>query len=514
MNKQKKAKNAILNKFQSLFYPQKVAIIGASKNPVGGIKYYRALKTSGFLSQKNNSEGETSKMGGNQSLEVRKNHNNTNKVFLINPKFAEEGLFGKEVYPTIQDPDIPKPVDLVIIAVPAKIVPDVLMECHQYAKFAVIYTSGFGESGNEGLEEKLRETIYQIDTRVVGPNCLGILNPYSKLSVFPNWDMNKGTISYISQSGGTMARLYIYLGSQNIGFRNAVSIGNAYDISITEIMEYFYHDEKTHMIALYLESISNGREFYEVTKKISQKKPIVLLKGGQTDRGKSASFSHTGGMAGSFKIWEAMAKQNGIMTVDHFELFADLVQVVNIRPIPPKNLNVAILAAGGGIGVELTDNFENAGLNVIELKEETQNALAKHFPSVNTNFKNPIDLGEYGYVPSLFAKAMKIVLNDETVGSVVFVREPERFPIISKNIGIEDPGKQTTRSIQRILRRVDKPVFCNPSANSVSVEAFQMRKDFQDKMIAAKIPVINIFKNIPEIIKQLYRYGKFLDNYP
>ncbi len=489
--------NPILEEFRPLFYPKSVAIIGVNKNPAGGLKYYRALSGDGYLPSEKYPENE---------------YNRNNKIYLINPKYADEGLFGLEVYSSLDDKRIKKPVDLVIIAVSAKHVPEALEQCNGKAKFAVIYTSGFREAGEEELDIKLRDTIARIDTRVIGPNCLGVINPYSGLSVFPGWLMFKGGVSYISQSGGTMARLFLYNSTIGIGFNNVVSIGNAYDITINELLKYFQDDDMTEVVALYLESIDNGREFFKITRQLSKQKPIVLFKGGQTDTGNQATFSHTGGLAGSYKSWQALAKQNGIMLVDHFELFADMVQVATIQPIPPKNLNVCILAAGGGIGVEFTDNFVKAGLKVPELSQKTQEELAKSFPPVNTNFKNPCDLGEYGYVPTLFAKAMKIVLADPNIGSVVFVREPERFPILSANLGIEDPSKLTIDSLKRVLKRADKPVFCNPSPNKDTKESYALRKEFKDAMVAAGIPVIDYFINIPEIIKQLYNYGKFLNS--
>ena len=474
-----------MNDFTPLFHPKSVAIIGAGKNPVGGIKYYRALKISGYI-----------KNGG--------------KVYLINPKFTE--LLDQPVFPTIQDERLPKPIDLAIIAVKARLVPDALAQCHNYAKFAVIYTSGFGEAGNMELDKKLKETIAAVDTQIIGPNCIGIINTTSKLTVFPGWNFKKGGLSYIAQSGGTMARLYLMGISMGIGFNSSVAIGNAYGIQPLDLMKYFVEDEEhpTNVIALYLETIQNGRAFMDFAKKTTPHTPVVLFKGGQTNQTMDATFSHTGGLGGSYEIWKAMCKQTGILLADNFELFMDLVQVASIRPIPPKNLNVCILVAGGGIGVEFADNFIRSGLDLAEISQKTKDKLAQIFPAVNTSFTNPIDLGEYGYIPEYFAKAMEIVLQEENIGSIVFVREPERFPFISKNFGLKDSQKETIKSLSALLKNTNIPVFCNPSANEDSEESYHLRKDFQDKMIAAKIPIINNFRNIPTIIQQFYIYGKFI----
>jgi acetyltransferase len=473
--------------FSPLFSPKTIAIVGASKNKIGGSKFYFAQKSSGFI-----------KDGG--------------KVYLINPKFTE--LFGERVYPSILDPDLPKPIDLVIIAVPARFVSQIVKECHTVAKFGIIYTSGFGEAFNTILEKELKDSLSHVDTRFIGPNCLGVLNPYAKLMIYPEWGHYKGNISYISQSGGTMARLYLMLGSIGLGFSNVVSIGNSYDIQVTELMHYFGAEPKTTTIALYLESLSNGREFMQLARKITPEKPIVLWKGGQSARGVLATISHTGGLAGSYTIWEAMCRQSGILLADHFELFMDMVQVANIQPLLPKSLNVAVLVAGGGIGVEFTDRFEQEGLTVPELASETVKKLEQIFPGVNTSFKNPVDLGEYGYNPPYFAQALEIVLDDPNIDSVVFVREPERFKIIGQMLGIADTQATTIQTIWEVVQNSTsgKPIYCNSSQNKDSEEAYSVRHDFQIKMVEAGIPVINIMSNIPKIIRQFYYYGQFLNS--
>jgi acyl-CoA synthetase (NDP forming) len=464
-----------------IFSPRSIAIIGASHNKIGGSKYYLANKTSGYVE-------------------------NGGKIYLINPKL--ETLFGEVVYPSLQDERIPKPVDLVIIAVPARHVPQIILECHNQALFGVIYSSGFGEAGNLELESQLVHAVSQVNTRFIGPNGLGILNPYHNLTIYPDWEHFTGGISYIAQSGGTMARLYLMLGSIGIGFRKVVSIGNAIDIKITDLLRCFASDPKTNTIALYLESVPNGREFFELARKITEYKPIILWKGGQTPRGINATLSHTGGLAGKFKIWEAMCKQAGIILADHFELFMDLNQIMAIRPVLPKSLDVAVYVAGGGIGVEFTDVCEKEGINIVDLSPSTIEKLSQIFPRVNTNFNNPIDTGEMGYDPSLFAKGFEAVLQDPNVDSVIFVREPERFEIISGLLGIPDAQKATVDYIQDLTAKYQKPVFCNLSKNEEGETSYQVQYAFKKELIQIGVPVIDIITNIPKIIKELHKFWK------
>lgn len=470
--------------FTPLFYPKTVAIIGASENKVGGSKYYFALKDSGYLAA-----------GG--------------KVFFINPKIKE--LFGLPVYPHLNDLPVPKPIDLVIISVPAKFVPGVIRQMNkENARFGVIFSSGFGESDNPDLDKELNAAIFGSTTRFIGPNCLGVVNPTGKMAIYPDWHMAAGPISYIAQSGGTMVRLCHFLTSWEIGFRHVLSIGNMADIQASELFPHYLKDSGTKVVALYLESIKNGNAFLTEVKKLSLQKPVVLWKGGQSQRGMKATMSHTGGLAGSFQVWKGMAQQYGVMVATYFEMFLDLVQVVTLRPIYPENLNVAIVVAGGGIGVEFTDLFENNGFKVPDLLPKTQQALGQIFPPINTNFKNPVDLGEYGYDPRLFAKAMEIILQDEQIGSVIFVREPDRFPVIAKVINVQDPQKQTIETLKTVVKNVKKPIFCNPSPNKDSIDAYQLRMDFQKAMFQANLPVINYIAHLPAILYQLYLYGKFL----
>ncbi len=469
-----------------LLHPKSVAIIGVSQNKIGGMKFFFANQASGFM-----------KNGGN--------------MYLINPKFKE--LYGQPVYPSLTDPAIPKPIDLTIISVPAEHVPSVVRQLNKsLTRFASIYTSGFGESDNESLDADLKDAIAHSDVRFLGPNCLGVLNPGHKLAIYPDWETEVGPISWAAQSGGMMGRLYHFIQSVGIGFRYALSIGNMYDLQPIDLFNHFAHDDKTKVIAFYLESIRDGREFMTAAARVTPQKPIILWKGGQTQRGVSATHSHTGGLAGSFEIWKAACRQSGIMMAHHFEQFADLAQVATLlHKIPPKSLNVAIVVAGGGIGVEFSDLFEHAGLSIPDLEPSTQQQLEAIFGNININFKNPVDLGEKGYDPHLFAKAMDVILQDKNVGCVVFVREPERFPVLGKLMGIQDPQKLTVETLTEIVQQSPKPIICTPSTNRDTPAAFALRHEFQKAMIKAGLPVINYVANIPHVLKELYLYGRYVE---
>jgi acyl-CoA synthetase (NDP forming) len=312
-------------------------------------------------------------------------------------------------------------------------------------------------------------------------------------------------------SGGNTGRLAGWMVSQGSGFSNVVSIGNSIDLTPTDFLDYFREDPKTKVIALYLESIPDGRRFIEAVKRTSSVKPIVMLKGGQSEVGIRAVKSHTGGLAGSIDIWKALAKQYGIIFTDNFELFQDALTCFSVDYHLPKNENVCVLVAGGGISVEIADTCIRNGLKVPPLSEETQKALGKIFPPINTNFTNPIDLGEYGYVPEFFAQALEIVAKDSNIETVLFVREAERFHIFAKTMGRNDMKQVTIDSISRVLKKVRKPMFCSTSPNVQEEIAHIARLEFKVSMLKENLPVIDFIPNMCKIIKQMIGYNRYLE---
>jgi acyl-CoA synthetase (NDP forming) len=466
-----------------LFYPKNIAVIGVSNNKVSGMKYVIALES--FVRD-----------GG--------------AVWPINPKYPE--LFGYKIYPSLFDPIIPN-IDLAIIAVPARFVPDVCRDCAKKGvKFAVIFSSGFSESGKLDLQKELEKAVSESKskTRFIGPNCLGIDNPFSNVHFYPGMESKKGNVSYLAQSGGTTARLMLYLGSQGIGFQHVVSAGNSVDLSATDFINYYREDPKTKVIALYLESIPNGREFIEAIKKTTPIKPIIIWKGGQTDVGAKAAASHTGGLAGSYQIWKALAKQYGVILASYFEEFAELVCAFSVDQPLPKDRNVGILVAGGGIGVEYTDLCIQYGLNIPPLTDNTIKRLAVQFADVNTSFTNPVDLGEYGYIPNYFAKALEIVASDPGLSTILFVKEAERFKIFEDILLVKDIEGMTIKTIGEALKEIKKPVICSSSPNDQRIKFYEARLNFKNKMIQNNIPVIDYIPNACVVINKLVEYNNYL----
>ncbi len=380
-----------------IFKPKSIAVIGVSRNPnkIGSI-LFKYLTESGL------------------------------PLYPINPHLEE--FMGYKAYPSVLE--VPEEIDLAIISVPAKAVPQVLEDCvKKGVKGVVIISSGFGETGPEGkkLEEKLKEIIKKGKTRVLGPNTLGIYIPSRKIDgIFTLRERSPrppaGMFAYISQSGAAGVAFMDYAAHYGIGISAFVGLGNKIDVTEAELMEYFAEDEETKAIALYLESIKDGKRFLEVAKRVTKKKPVVVLKGGRTKRGAVAAALHTGSLAGSDAVIEGAFKQAGIIRAYDEEEIIDFTKVLAYSK-PMFGPNVAIVTSGGGYGVIATDYIESTpekkgvGLKMAELTEETKQKLREILVPY-ASVKNPIDMTA-DVTDEQYDKTLEIVNEDPNVDGIL-----------------------------------------------------------------------------------------------
>lgn len=466
---------------KALFYPRNIAVIGVSHNKVSGIKYVKAHEVSGFP-------------GG---------------VYPINPKYPE--IDGRKIYPSLEADGVPD-IDVAIIAVPAPNVPEVIRDCHKKGvKFGIIFSSGFSDSGRDDLEQELRKAIAEGPTRIVGPNCLGVYNQESRESFFygRNYDL-LGNISFVSQSGGTTARLLVSLQSIGIGCHNVVSAGNMTDVSMADFLRYFKAEAKTKVIVLYMENVGNGRDFLAALGETTLVKPVIIWKGGQSDVGAVAAKSHTGGLAGSYQIWSAALRQHGAILAENFEEMRDFAATLSVNQTLPHGDHVAIVLSGGGIGVEFTDAMRKFGLEVPELATETQKKLSEFIPTINTSFRNPVDLGEYGYVPQYYGRALRIITEDPNVDAVLTVREPERSAWFEESLNIKDFDGQNLLAL-KVALEVGKPIFMNLSPNSDLPVDYALRYAFRKRLLQEiGIPTIDYTPHVGKLLLQLVAYSRYL----
>lgn len=479
--------------FEPLFYPKTMAVIGASTNPVGAVKYVKAHLDTGI------------------------------KIYPVNRNPEITKLEGLPVYRSVTDIDEVDHIDLAIIGVPKEHVAEVIEEFKSKpVSFAVIFTSGFKESGREDLEQEIRVKMSEVSTRFIGPNCLGIYHPKGKLAYFPGWqtgEMLAGNVAYISQSGGGTAKMNMFLLSRSVYSSKTISIGNAIDLKPQDFLPYFKEDPDTSVIGMYLESVTNGRVLMERLREITPVKPVVIWKGGQGDVGFKATASHTGELAGNFKMWQAMTKQTGTILAENFDVCADLLTLFSFHVPLLKSLRVAIVACGGGNAVETADIFEAGGFKIPELKNETKQKIAEFIPDINSSFTNPVDLGEYGYIPQYFADAVNIVANDDSIDVVIYIKESARFPMFSANFNMtsekyELSHLETLRELnERNALGRNIPILLNDPYISEDLDGFTARASFRDKLAKVGIPAFGRIDVLMRALLKMNEYRRFLDHF-
>ncbi len=408
---------------RKLLYPRTVAVVGASRNPrnVGGAIFRNFLRSS-FRGT----------------------------VFPVNPNAAS--IDGVLSYPSVLD--VPGDVDLAVIVVPAQMVLDVVEECGKKGIWGlVIISAGFGESGSEGKrrEKRLLEKVLSYGMRVIGPNCLGILNCHPDISLNATFSPNMppcGRISIGSQSGALGLALLDYAKSMSLGINAFVSIGNRMDISSNDLLEFWEDDDSTDIIALYMESFGNPRKFSRIARRVSRKKPVVAVKGGKSEVGARAATSHTGALAAAEVAVEAMFRQAGVIRVDKIEEMFNITKFLSSQPLP-RGPNVGILTNAGGPGVLAADACEDWGLKVPALSAATLGRLREFLPEAAA-LGNPVDMIASAPAES-FGKAMGIMLDDPGIDSLVVIYIP---PLVTR-------PEEVARSVREAMARYrgQKPVI-------------------------------------------------------
>jgi acetyl coenzyme A synthetase (ADP forming)-like protein len=359
-------------------------------------------------------------------------------IYPINPKADE--MMGLKCYPSVKD--IPGKVDLAVIVVPGKFVPSVISDCgSKNVRAAVVISGGFGETGAAGaqLERQMVEAAKKSGVRIVGPNCQGLNS--TSVGLCASWPLvtTKGPISVISQSGTVLAAIGCWAETDGIGVSKLVALGNKCDVDEIELLGYFGKDEATKVIGLYIEGTRDGRKFIEVARKVSENKPIVVLKSGRTVKGSEAAKSHTRSLAGLDKVFDAAFKKARVIRVNDADEMYDACKAFASMPLP-KGRNVAIVTSSGGAGIITTDACEELGLNVVELPTDLGATLKQNLPP-ECIIRNPLDLtgsaSSQGYdtVLSTFLASPNI----HSVIVIVGDPMPGISEVISKNTGHGKP---------------------------------------------------------------------------
>lgn len=343
-------------------------------------------------------------------------------VYPVNPKRAN--VLGVHAYPSVAD--VPVPIDLAIIATPARTVPGIIEECIQAgAKGAIVISAGFKEIGEEGaeLERQILEKARRAKMRIIGPNCLGVMSPITGLNAtFAKGMAHRGNVGFISQSGALLTAILDWSLTENVGFSSFVSVGSMLDVDWSDLIYYLGDDEHTKSIVIYMESIGNARAFMSAAREVSLSKPIIVIKAGRTEAAAQAAASHTGSLTGSDEVLDAAFRRCGVLRVERIaEVFA-MAEVLSKQP-RPKGPNLTIVTNAGGPGVLATDALITTGGELTELSQQTFDQLNEFLPGPWSH-NNPVDiLGDAD--PQRYADTLKVTAQDENSDGLLVVLTPQ-----------------------------------------------------------------------------------------
>ncbi|RLG23648.1 hypothetical protein DRN85_08975 [Methanosarcinales archaeon] len=390
------------------FYPETVAIIGASSDP---------------------------KKAGNALVKNFLDYGFKGKVFPINPKVDE--ILGLKAYPTIEA--VPVDIDLAVFALPAKIVAKVIDGCaSKNVKAVIVHSSGFAESGPEGkaYQDRLVSVARDGGMKVVGPNCQGVMCtesrvPWSRRSTFPE---RTGGVSVISQSGGGGGSFVNLAHERGIRFNKIVTIGNECDVSVMDFIEYYGEDDGTNIIFLYLEGFRDGERILDVIKPLSARKPVIAYKIGRTTVGAKAAASHTGSMAGSIEVYDGVFRQAGVIRAPGIDEALDYVaafEKIWFSREKPAGYRIGIVSGPGGPGVAMADACIEAGLEVPDINTESKKRLNEAIPGATAS--NPMDMGDFSFVAKLkeegpYSMMVRIMFDDNNIDIIAIVGPGEFNP--------------------------------------------------------------------------------------
>jgi acetyl coenzyme A synthetase (ADP forming)-like protein len=431
---------------------------------------------------------DTSKVGNNV-LENIAGGGYAGKIYPVNPRADE--IRGMKCYRSILD--IKDPVDLAVIAVRRELVASVLRECAARGiEAAIIITAGFAETGEEGkrLQDEVAQIARQNRMALLGPNCLGLINPWVRLNAsFGQAAGEPGSIALISQSGALITAIQDMAARSRIGFSLLASIGNKATLDEVEFLHILQRDEKTSVIAAYLEDIARGQEFMRVAERTSKGKPVVVLKAGRTEAGAKAASSHTGSLAGSDSAYASAFARTGVIRVDSIERLLDIAVAFACQPLP-KNGRVAVVTNAGGPGIMMTDALEMAGLSMAAFDDATRKRLLSILPPAGS-CRNPVDvLGDAD--GALYGAAVRVLLAGKSVDGVIVILTPQKMT----------DAAGAAQAVVEASRGSGKPVLaCFMGADAVAAGVEILRRN--------RIPCYPVPERAAQAMRELAGYGQY-----
>jgi acetyltransferase len=446
-----------------IFQPRAIAVIGAS-NQEGSVGFavMNNLITSGY-------EG---------------------KVYPVNLKHKE--IQGHASYKTIGK--APEKVDLAVICTPARTVPKVVEQCGQAGVGGlVIISAGFKEAGEEGLKmiDEIMDTAKRYHMRIVGPNCLGFINPHLGINAsFASRTALPGNIAFISQSGALCTSILDWSLDQSVGFSYFVSIGSMIDVSFADLIDYFGTDQRTSCILIYMESLSDARRFMSAARAFARSKPIIVLKAGRSQEGGKATLSHTGSLAGNDAVYDTAFRRTGIIRVETIAQLFNCAQSLAMQPRPEGN-RLVIVTNAGGPGVLATDYLMGNGGQLAQLSDKTMKALDEFLPP-SWSRSNPVDvLGDAS--AEIYRKALDICMKDPNVDGALAILTTQ---------AVTDPT-DVAKEVVEVTKKIRKPILASWMGERDVEEGREILEE-------GKIPNYRYPESAVDVFLKMYQYTRNL----
>ena len=426
------------------------------------------------------------------------------RIYAVNPR--ENSILGFKCYAGVSE--IAEPVDMALIATPAKTIPAILEDCgRKGVKGAVVLAGGFGEMGTGG--KQLEETIVDVGRRhgirIIGPNTSGMINLHTSMNLVGLKDAPKGNIALLTQSGNMALTLITEAKRKSCkGFSYYVGVGNEADIKFHEYLEFFRHDPKTRAVLMYVEGMRMGREFLQQAYITTREKPVVLLKSGRSSTGKKSAGSHTGALAGISEVAKGAFKRAGIIVIENpDELFPAAETLASLPPM--KNPDVCILADGGGHATIAADLLTDLGLRIPELSEKTKNRLKKILPPAAA-LRNPVDVaGGTDQDPSVFAECARIVLNDPNIGGLLIVGLFGGYGIrFAESLALKE--EDAAHQMGKMIRQYRKPIVLHSLYSADKPHSLALLRYYD-------IPVYDSLDVACRCVSVLAEYGGYVKRY-
>lgn len=464
-----------MNSTESLrpfFEPKGIAVVGARRTPGFGFGIPGFLKKFGWK----------------------------DRLHLVSPSGGE--LHGMKVYTSVLD--VPDPVDLAIVIVPAAVVPKMISEIGERGiRHVILESAGFAETGDEGreLQDLVKQEADRFGIRMIGPNCVGVINNANRFYSAEIIDeaLTPGPIAIIAQSGVFGNVLLDNLYERGMFISKAVTLGNRIDVNECEILEYLYDDPETSLVMMYIEGAADGRLLRDTLEKVTRKKPVLILKSGRTREGSAATASHTGSLSGEDELYDGMFAQTGATRARTLEELIEMTRVFSTQPLP-RGKRLGIVTSSGSLGALATDVAVNEGLILPELDPATAEAVRKGAPKW-MNVRNPLDVGPSGQ----FINALKALIEDSGIDMVLAIAIIP-FAIFRELGSLGLTGKVLFGDVVDIRKSAqEKPFVICAVGNSEFV-------DHLSEISGPETPVLTSPELAARALAELWKYYKWRDS--